>query len=81
MIGIESVEPEPKEALFPANDGRSTGLQPTLDGAEGRLFGQHQDEPGAKDVSGRERTRLRNAVKFCALAGGKRDFVAGRHTC
>jgi hypothetical protein len=57
MIGIESVEPELKKALFLANDGRSTGLQPTSDCVEGRSVGQHQDEPGAH--------RGENAIEQC----------------
>ena len=61
MIGIESVKPELKEALLPANDGRSTGLQSTFDGAKGRSFGQHQDKPGAKDVF----RQAENAIEQC----------------
>ena len=51
MIGIEPIESGLEEALFPADDGGSTGLQHTLDGVEGGSLGQHQDELGAKDVS------------------------------
>jgi hypothetical protein len=37
MIGIESIEPELKETLFPADDGGSTGLQPLFDGVAGEV--------------------------------------------
>ena len=80
MIGIEPIEPGLEEALLPANDGGSSGLQPALDGAEGRAFGQHQDELGAKDVAGRQRTRLSNAAEFRTLVAGEGDFAACRHT-
>jgi len=48
MIGIEPIESGLEEALLPADDGGSTGLQPALNGIEGGSFCQHQDELGAK---------------------------------
>jgi len=43
MIGVDSIEPALKEALFPENDRGSSCLQPLFDGVERRAFGQHQD--------------------------------------
>src|SRR5215471_263180 len=61
MIGVQPIEPEFEKALLPANDGGSTGLQPTLDGGEGGSFGQHQDELGAKGS-----LQARNAIaQYC----------------
>jgi len=80
MIGVEPVEPGFEEALLPADDGGSTGLQPTLNGVEGGLFGQHQDELDAKDVAGRQRTRLSDAAEFRALLAGEGHFAVCRHT-
>lgn len=50
MISIESIESRFQEALFPADDGRRTDLQPAFDGVEASSF-QHQDELGAKNRS------------------------------
>jgi hypothetical protein len=38
MIGVEPVEPRFEEALLPADDGGSHGLQPALNGIEGDSF-------------------------------------------
>jgi len=35
MTGIQPIEPECEEALFPADDGGSTGLQPAFNRVEG----------------------------------------------
>jgi hypothetical protein len=80
MIGIEPIESGLEEALLPADNGGSTGLQHTLDGAEGGSFGQHQDELGAKDVAGRQGTRLSDAAEFRTLVAGERYFTVCRHT-
>jgi len=40
MIGIEPVKPRFEEALLPADDRGSTGLQPALNGIEGGSFCQ-----------------------------------------
>lgn len=58
MIGAEPINPGFEEALFPAADGVSTGLQSALNGVEGGAFGQHRDELGAKDVARRQGPRL-----------------------
>src|ERR1700757_3536578 len=63
MIGIEPVEPAFEEALLPADDRGSTGLQPALNDVEGSSFCQHQDELSAKDVAGRQGTRLSDAAE------------------
>jgi hypothetical protein len=80
MIGIEPIESGLEEALLPADDGGSTGLQHTLDGVEGGSFGQHQDELGAKYVAGRQGTRLSDAAEFRTLIAGERYFTVCRHT-
>ena len=80
MISIEPIDAGFEEALLPADDRRSAGLQPTFDGVEGSSFGQRQNEPGAKDVTRRQRTRLRNAAEFGMLVIGKRDSAVCRHT-
>jgi hypothetical protein len=80
MIGIEPIEPGCEEALLPADNRGRTGLQAAFDRVEGSSFGQHQDEPGAKDVAGRQGTRLSNAAEFRTLVTGEGDFAAGRHT-
>jgi hypothetical protein len=80
MIGIQPIEPEFEEALLPADDGGSTGLQPAFNRVEGGPFTQHQDELGAKDVTRWQGTRLSNAAEFGTLVTGERDFAACRHT-
>ena len=80
MIGIEPLESALEEALLPANDGRGARQQPTFDGAEGSSFGQQQDQLGAKDVAGRQRTGLSNAAEFQTLVRGEGDFAVCRHT-
>jgi hypothetical protein len=62
LAGMIGVEPEFEEALLPADDRGSTGLQHALNGVEGSSFCQHQDELGAKDVAGRQGTRLNDAA-------------------
>ena len=80
MIGVEPVEPRFQEALLPADNRGSTGLQPALNGVEGGSFCQHQDEFGAKDVAGRQRTRLSDAAEFQTLVAGEGHFAICRHT-
>ena len=62
MIGVQSLESVLPEALLPANDRRRRGLQPLLDGIEGRAFRQHQDQLGAKHVPGGQRPGLGDAA-------------------
>ena len=52
MIGVQSLEPVLPEALLPANDGGRRSLELLLDGTKGRAFPQHQNQLGAKHVSG-----------------------------
>ena len=80
MIGVEPIDPGLEEPLFPANDGRRPGLQKSLNRVEGSAFGQHQDELGPKAVTGRQRTRLRNAAEFGMLITGEEDYAICRHT-
>jgi hypothetical protein len=79
MIGVEPVESGFEEALLPADDGGSTGLQPALNGVEGCSFGQHRDELGAKEVAGQQGTRLSDAAEFRKLVAGE-DTSLCRHT-
>src|SRR6202030_852254 len=80
MIGIEPVETGFEEALLPADDRGSTGLQPALNGIERGSLCQHQDEPGAKDVAGRQGARLSDAAEFRTLVAGEGHFAVCRHT-
>jgi site-specific recombinase XerD len=52
MIGVQSIEPVAPEALLPANDGGRRGLELSLDRAERHAFPQHQNQLGAKHISG-----------------------------
>ena len=58
MIGVQSLQSMTPETLLPANDGGRRGLQLSLDRVEGCAFGQHQNQLGAKHVTGGQRTRL-----------------------
>jgi hypothetical protein len=74
MMGIQSIHPQPKEARLPADGGRCRGSKLLLDHAESGTFGQHQDQAGAKHISGGQRTRLRNAAQFLALLFAQQHF-------
>ena len=62
MIGVQSLESVLPEALFPAHDGGRRGLELSLDRVEGRAFGQHQNQLGAKHISGGQSTGLGDAA-------------------
>ena len=62
MIGVESLKSVAPEALLPANDRGRRGLELSLDRVEGRAFVQHQNQLGAKHVSGGQRSRLGDAA-------------------
>ena len=62
MIGVQSLESVLPEALLPANDGGRRGLELSLDRVEGRAFRQHQNQLGAKHVSGGQSTGLGDAA-------------------
>ena len=62
MIGVQSLESVLPEALFPANDGGRRGLELSLEGVEGRAFGQHENQLGAKHISGGQSTGLGDAA-------------------
>lgn len=68
MISIESIESRFREALFPADDGRRTDLQPAFDGVERSSLGQHQDELGAKDIARWHSITARNSAPVGLLA-------------
>jgi hypothetical protein len=80
MTPVQAVNPRGKEALLPAVDGRRRGPQPLLDSAERRSLGQHQDEPGAEDISGGERAGLGNTAEFRLLVFAEQHTIDG-HTC
>jgi len=62
MIRVQAFQSVLPEALLPAHDGGRRGPELPLDGVEGRAFGQHQNQLGAKHVSGGQRTGLGNAA-------------------
>ena len=62
MIGVQSLKPILPEALLPAHDGGRRGLELSLDRIERRAFGQHQNQLGAKHISGGQSTRLGDAA-------------------
>ena len=76
MVGVDTIQSRLQEALLPANDGWSTGLQPAFDGVEGCTFGQQEDQLGTEDVPGWQGTRLGNAAEFQLLLLSEPDFVA-----
>ena len=79
MIGVKSLESVLPEALLPAHDGGRGGLELSLDGVEGCAFGQHQNQLGAKHISGGQRTGLGDAAKVAMLLLGEQDFAASGH--
>ena len=76
MTGVESVDARSEETLLPSDDGRSSGSQLLLNGAERSALGQHQDQPSAKNISGRQRTGLRDAAEFALLTIGEKHRIA-----
>ena len=77
MAGIQPVDAGSKEPLLPADDGRSGCPQLPLNGAERGTFGQHQDQTGAEDVSGWQRTGLSDVAELALLALGEDYGIAG----
>jgi hypothetical protein len=71
MIGVEAIEAGGQKALLPANDRRCGGLEPLFDRIEGGPFGQHQEQLGAKHISGGQRTGLGDAAEFQLLIVGQ----------
>ena len=67
------------EALLPANDGGRRGLELSLDRVEGGAFCQHEDQLGAKHVSGRQRTGLGDAAEVGMVLLGEQDLAANGH--
>jgi hypothetical protein len=68
-----------REPLLPAPDARRCGTEPLLNGAVGCTLGQHQDEPGAEDISCGQRAGLSDAAEFQLLIFAEHDATAG-HT-
>jgi hypothetical protein len=62
MISVQPLESVLPEALLPANDGGRRGLELSLDRAEGGTLCQHEDQLGAKHISGRKSTGLGDAA-------------------
>ena len=79
MIRIQTVDSGGQEPLLPATDGRRCSTEPLFDGAEGCTLGQHQDEPGAEDISSGQRQGLSDAAQFQLLIFTEHDATAG-HT-
>jgi hypothetical protein len=79
MNRIQSVQPGGQKTLLPAIDGGRSRSQPQFDGLVLGASGQQQDQPGAKHISGRQRPRLGNSVKFQTLVFGEQYGVVG-HT-
>jgi hypothetical protein len=67
MIGVQSIESVAPEALLPANDRGRRGLELSLDSVEGRAFRQHQNQLGAKHVSGRPAEKFKRVAIAIAL--------------
>ena len=55
------------------------GPQLLLDAAERRALAQHQDQPGAEDISGRQRPGLSDVAEFQLLVFAEHKITAG-HT-
>ena len=69
-----------KEALLPPADRRRRGPQPLLDRIERRSLGQHQNQPGAEDISGGQRAGLGTTAEFQLLVFAEHHGIC-RHTC
>ena len=77
MSRIQPVQSGGQKTLLPTTDGRRGCSQPQLDGTVRSAFGQHQDQPGAKEIPGRQRPGLGNAAEFQMLVFGENYGVAG----
>jgi len=62
MISVQSFDSGLPEALLPANDGGRRGLELSRDRVERRAFRQHQNQLGAKHISGGQGTGLGDAA-------------------
>lgn len=79
MSGIQTIDVRSKKSLLPADDRRIRRPQPLPDGAEGGDLGQHQDEPGAEDISGGQGSRLGYSAEFLSLFFAEHRRIDG-HT-
>lgn len=77
MAGIKPVQTRSKKSLLPADDRRSRRPQSLLDDAERSALSQHQDQPGAEDISSGQRAGLGDTAEFELLAVGENDGIAG----
>ena len=67
MGRVQPVESCGQKALLPATDGRRGGSQPQFDETVRSASGQQQDQPGAKDMLGEQRSGLGNPAEFQTL--------------
>jgi hypothetical protein len=56
MVGFQPVDAGSEKPLFPATDRRSGRSKPLLDGAVPTTLSEHQDQPGAENITCRQRT-------------------------
>ena len=80
MTRIQAIHTRSKEALLPPADRRRRGPQPLLDRIERRSLGQHQNQPGAEDISGGQRAGLGTTAEFQLLVFAEHHGIDG-HTC
>ncbi len=57
------------------------GSQTQLDGTVPGAIGQHQDQPGAKDISSRQSAGLGDAAEFQTLVFGEDYAITGHIGC
>jgi hypothetical protein len=79
MTGVESVDARSEQTMLPSDDGRSCSSKFLLNGTLRSALGRHQDQPGAKDISGRLGSGLCDAAEFALLTIGENHRIDG-HT-
>ena len=80
VAGIQTVDPRGKEALLPRLMVGAIVPILCLMVFERSAFSQHQDEPGAENISGGQRTGLRNTAEFDLLGFAKHHGIDGHIT-
>lgn len=73
---VQSIQPVRHKALLPAADRRSCRSQPLLDRTVGGALGEHENQPGAEHIAGRQRPRLSDTAELKLLFFGKYDAIA-----
>ena len=68
---VQSVQSMRQKALLPAADRWSCRSQPLLDRAVRGALGQHQNQPGAEDIAGRQGPGLSDTAELKLLFFGK----------